>query len=389
MELMLADALLSRCPDSAALLGAVCAGGPGEALSVERTETLRFLLQRVAGGGWRGEDEARRLAWEAALGRCFPVLLGSGSTPAEGRLRLVRAACGALRCCASLCGPVLAERLAREALESLAAGPAGRLQPEAAVELLAAVAPWLAEATLLERTVGGALTLLQQEEDEDKTLLVAGRLLPALGRNSAALGRVWKGLVFPPESAPQPVSRTLLVLSALSEAVFPAGAQQPGSGADGEAPRPLDARLSSGFWKVVQRGLTESDALCRKRARYLLKRAVDVSEKLHAECTCSPDPGNDLFPYFWPSSGHISAMPAVRAHAPPPADEANGPPPPPDPQRRAGLVVRSSGQVKGMCPLLGIKLQKFLAAFFTNVPEEEKIDGVWNAQRADSTLRMK
>lgn len=294
MERVLADSLLSQCPGSVALLGAVCGRGPDEALCVERAETLRFLLQRVAGGGWRGgEDEARRLAWEAALGCCFPVLLGSGSAAAAERLRLVRAACGALRCCASLCGPSLAERLAQEALESLAAGPAGRLQTEAAVELLAAVAPWLVEPTLLERTVAAALKLLQQqEEDEDKTLLVAGRLLPALGRNSAALGRVWKGLLFPPESAPYPVSRALLVLSALSEAVFPAGTQQPGGDTDGEAPRLLDARLSSGFWKVVQRGLTESDALCRKRARYLLKRAVDVSEKLLSECTCGPDPGN-------------------------------------------------------------------------------------------------
>lgn len=301
MELALADTLLSQCPDSGALLAAVCGAGPGEAPSVERTEALRFLLQRVAGGGWRGEDEARRLAWEAALGRCFPVLLGSGSAPAAERLRLVRAACGALRCCASLCGPSLAERLAREALEALGAGPAGGLRTEAAVELLTAVAPWLAEPTLLERTVAGALRLLQQqEEDEEKTLLVAGRLLPALGRNSAALGRVWEGLVLPAEGAPQPVRRALLVLSALSEAVLPAGEEPPRSATDGEAPRLLDARLSRAFWEVVQRGLTDSDALCRKRARYLLKRAVDVSEKLRSDCMCGPEPGNGTCPAALP-----------------------------------------------------------------------------------------
>nr|XP_056709163.1 probable methyltransferase TARBP1 isoform X2 [Euleptes europaea] len=38
----------------------------------------------------------------------------------------------------------------------------------------------------------------------------------------------------------------------------------------------------------------------------------------------------------------------------------------------SSFYSRSSGQVIGTCPSLGIKLQKFLAAFFTNVPEEEK-----------------
>ncbi|XP_060099002.1 probable methyltransferase TARBP1 isoform X2 [Heteronotia binoei] len=448
MEVVLADTLLSQCRDSAALLEAVCGRGPDEALSVERAETLRFLLQRVAGGGWRGEDEARRLAWEAALGRCFPMLLGSGSAPTEERLRLVRAACGALRCCASLCGPSLAERLAQEALEALAAGPAGQLQTEAAVELLAAVAPWLVEPTLLERTIGGALTFLQQEEDEDKTLLVAGRLLPALGRNSAALGRVWQGLVFPPESAPQPVSRTLLVLSALSEAVFPAAAPQLGSGADGEGPWPLDARLSSDFWKVVQRGLTESDALCRKRARYLLKRALDVSEKLRSECRCCPDPGNEPCLFWWSTEkngqltqfweNYILIMETLEGNQvhviKPVLPKLNSlyelalleqkdswvfhpswhmciykrmfesenktlakegvihflemwqtqclPPSPGfsefvigplmDALSESSFYSRSSGQMIGTCPPLGTKLQKFLAAFFKNLPEEEK-----------------
>ncbi|XP_077202094.1 tRNA (guanosine(18)-2'-O)-methyltransferase TARBP1 isoform X4 [Paroedura picta] len=449
MELVLADALLSQCPDSAALLEAMRGGGPDEALSVEQAETLRFLLQRVAEGGWRREDEARRLAREAALGRCFPALVRSGSAPAEERLRLVRASCGALRWCASLCGPSLAERLAQEALEALAAGPAGRLQTEAAVELLAAVAPWLVESTLLERTVGGALALLQQQQEEDKTLLVAGRLLPALGRNSAALGRVWQGLVFPPESAPQPVGQTLLALSALSEALFPTGARQPTSRTEGEAARPLlDARLSSGFWKVVQTGLTESDALCRKRARYLLKRAVDVSEKLRSECVCSPHPGNEPCLFWWSAEKndqltqfwenyilimetlegnqihvikpvlpklnslyelaileqkdswvfhpswhmciykrmfesenktlakegviHFLEMWEVQCLPPSPGFSEFVIGPLMDALSESSFYSRSVGQLMGSCPSLGIKLQTFLAAFFTNIPEEEK-----------------
>lgn len=299
MELVLADTLLSQCPDAGALLRAIC--GEDRALPVERVETLHLVLRRVAaaaeGGGWRGE--ARRLAWDAALSRCLPVLLcgGSGACPEE-RLRLERAACGALRCCASLGGAPLAERLAQEALAVLEACGAGRLRGEttaSAVEVLTAVAPWLEAPALLERTVGAALALLRGsgEEEETQALLVAGRLLPALGRNSAALGRVWEGVIpLASGDALQPVSRTLLVLSALADVVLPTSLGQDGGSAPGEAARLPDARLFCGFWKVVQEGLTASDALCRKRACYLLKRAVDVSDKLRAECRCSPDAGN-------------------------------------------------------------------------------------------------
>ncbi|KAJ6664680.1 hypothetical protein lerEdw1_006253 [Lerista edwardsae] len=315
MELVLADTLLSQCLDAGALLRAVC--GEDGTLSVERAETLRFLLQRVAaaeGGGWSGqgadgEDPAAlRLAREAALGHCLPALLRTGGAPAAKppepeQLRLVRASCGALRSCASLVGPPLAERLAQEALASLEAGAgAGRLWTEAAVELLAAVAPWLEEPALLGRTVAVALRLLRGDagdEEESRALLVAGRLLPALGRNHAALGHVWEGLLLTPEGATTRGSRTLLVLSALSDAVFPAGAQLQDVGSDGETASLLDARLHSSFWRVVQKGLTESDASCRKRARYLLKRAVDVSAKLHAECRCAADAANGPCLFWW------------------------------------------------------------------------------------------
>lgn len=317
MEMVLADTLLSQGLEAGALLRAVC--GEDGTLSADRAETLRFLLQRVAAaelGGWRGQDAegeeaaAQRLAREAALGYCLPALLRAGGAPAAKppepeQLRLVRASCRALRSCAALGGPPLAERLAQEALASLEASTgAARLWVEAAVELLAAVAPWLEEPALLRRTVGVALRLLRGDagdDEESRALLVAGRLLPVLGKNHAALGHVWEGLMLTPESATTRVSRTLLVLSALSDAVLPAGAQLQDVGSDGETASLVDARLHSSFWRVVQKGLTESDAPCRKRARYLLKRAVDVSAKLHAECRCTADAGNGT--YLSPCTG--------------------------------------------------------------------------------------
>ncbi|XP_037751193.1 probable methyltransferase TARBP1 isoform X4 [Chelonia mydas] len=307
MELVLADALLglARSPDPCALLRAVCGGDGPAPLSVERVETLRFLLQWLEAGGAGGEA-LRRAAGEVALGRCWPLLRGGGGGADDPeRRRLVRAACGALRLCARLGGAPLAARLAGEALAALRAEPPGAgLGAEAAVEALVAVAPELQEPALLERAVDAALALVRaggrDAGEEVAAALVAGRLLPALSRNRAALGRVWEGLLLPPGrgaeggAAALRVSRTLLALTALADLLFP-GLEGDGGG---EGPA-RDARLCGGFWRVVQKGLTDGDGLCRKRARYLLKRAVEVSDQLRTDCTCPPDSGDEPSLFWW------------------------------------------------------------------------------------------
>uniref|UniRef100_A0A674K605 tRNA (guanosine(18)-2'-O)-methyltransferase TARBP1 n=1 Tax=Terrapene triunguis TaxID=2587831 RepID=A0A674K605_9SAUR len=118
MELVLADTLLglAQSPDPCALLRAVCGGDGAAPLSVERLETLRFLLQWLEAGGAGGEA-LRRAAWEVALGRCWPLLRGGGGADDPERRRLVRAACGALRLCARLCGAQLAARLYQKHLK--------------------------------------------------------------------------------------------------------------------------------------------------------------------------------------------------------------------------------------------------------------------------------
>ena len=60
----------------------------------------------------------------------------------------------------------------------------------------------------------------------------------------------------------------------------------------------LDARRCWRFWSAVQAGLAWSeDSLTRKRARYLLQRAVEVSAELGTDCACAPGegPGTCLF----------------------------------------------------------------------------------------------
>uniref|UniRef100_A0A8C3J6B9 tRNA (guanosine(18)-2'-O)-methyltransferase TARBP1 n=1 Tax=Calidris pygmaea TaxID=425635 RepID=A0A8C3J6B9_9CHAR len=293
MEVVLADALLAGGGDPCALLRALSAP-----LSAERAEALRLLLQRLAAAPPPppGEAEAlRRVAWEVALERCRPLLRGGEAAGGGGggeRLRLGRAARGALRHCVQLCGPALAARLAREALAELAAG--GGAGAEAAVEALVAAAPRLEEPALVAECVAAALALVREEgegegeEEEAVAALVAGRLLPALCGNGAALRSVWEGLLGGGGGAPR-AGRALLALSAMADALLPAGPPGPGP----------DARLCPRFWRVVQEGLTERDGLCRRRARYLLKRALDLSGGQGGELRCPAEAGDESSLFWW------------------------------------------------------------------------------------------
>ncbi|XP_037593722.1 probable methyltransferase TARBP1 isoform X4 [Cebus imitator] len=317
MEGVLAEALLSENRDPRALLGALCRG---EA-SAERVETLRFLLQRLedeearGGGGGGALPEAAR---EVAAGYLVPLLRSLRGRPAGSpdpglqqrhRRRVLRAAGAALRSCARLArGPELATALAKEALRDLLAGwraPGA----EAAVEVLAAVGPCLRprdDGPLLERVAGAAVALAlggggdgdEAGPAEDTAALVAGRLLPVLVQcGGAALRAVWGGLVAPgtPPGSGR-VEAKLLVLSALAEKLLPepGGDRAPGT----REPGP-DARRCWRFWRTVQAGLGHADALTRKRARYLLQRAVEVSAELGADCTCGPQEGNGPSLFWW------------------------------------------------------------------------------------------
>uniref|UniRef100_A0A8C0MHU4 tRNA (guanosine(18)-2'-O)-methyltransferase TARBP1 n=2 Tax=Canis lupus familiaris TaxID=9615 RepID=A0A8C0MHU4_CANLF len=315
MECVLAEALLSQSRDPRALLAALCRG---EA-SAERVETLRFLLQRLEDEAARGGGGAGPLpeaAREVAAGYLVPLLRGLRGRPGGGpdRRRVLRAAGAALRSCARLAGgPQLAATLAEEALRDLlAAGPAPGA--EAAVEVLAAVGPCLRpreDGPLLERVARAALGLALGADGagagagagagraEDAAALAAGRLLPALGQcGGAALRAVWGGLVAAgAPSGPGRVGPQLLVLSALAERLLPEPGAGRGPRAREEGP---DARRCWRFWRTVQAGLAQAqDALTRRRARYLLQRAVEVSAELGAPCTCGPQEGTGPSLFWW------------------------------------------------------------------------------------------
>nr|XP_019602541.1 PREDICTED: probable methyltransferase TARBP1 isoform X2 [Rhinolophus sinicus] len=302
MEGVLAEALLAQSRDPRVLLRTLCRG---EA-SAERVETLRFLLRRLEDEGVQGGGDAlSEAAREVAAGYLVPLLRGLRARPAgapdtdapQARGRVLRAAGAALRSCARLVvgPPPLAAALAEEALRDLlATGSIPGLEggAEAAVEVLAAVGPCLRsreDGPLLERVAQAAL-LLALAGDGEAAALAAGRLLPVLGQGGpAVLQAVWGGLVAP--SGPDRVDLRLQVLSALAERLLPEPfAHQTGP----------DARCCSQFWRTVQAGLGHAeDALTRKRARYLLQRAVEVSAERGADCTCGPWEGNGPSLFWW------------------------------------------------------------------------------------------
>ncbi|XP_059119778.1 probable methyltransferase TARBP1 [Peromyscus eremicus] len=277
MERVLADALLAQSRDPCALLGTLCGG---EA-SAERAETLRLVLQQLEERG-AGTGALAEAAHEVAKGYLVPLLHTSpGGGPAGPRV--LRAASAALRSCARLAGPELAVALAEDALRELPAGPS--------MELLAAVAPCLRaldDAPLLRRLARASVELALAG---DAPPAVGARLLPALAQSAEpALRAAWDTLGSSGLGAEGHPGPELLVLSSLAEKLLTARAR----------PADLDARLCGRFWRTVQAGLGRAqDALTRKRARYLLQRAVQVSAELAMDCTCGPQDTMGPSLFWW------------------------------------------------------------------------------------------
>ncbi|XP_052583489.1 probable methyltransferase TARBP1 isoform X4 [Peromyscus californicus insignis] len=278
MERVLADALLAQSRDPCALLGILCGG---EA-SAERAETLRLVLQQLEERGAGGAGALAEAVHEVAKGYLVPLLHASpGGGPAGPRV--LRAASAALRSCARLAGPELAVALAEDALRELPAVPS--------VELLAAVAPCLRapdDAPLLRRLARASVELALAG---DAPPAVGARLLPALAQSAEpALRAAWDTLGSSGLGAEGHTGPELLVLSALAEKLLSARAR----------PADLDARLCGRFWRTVQAGLGRAqDALTRKRARYLLQRAVQVSAELAVDCTCGPQDTMGPSLFWW------------------------------------------------------------------------------------------
>uniref|UniRef100_A0A4W3JQ57 tRNA (guanosine(18)-2'-O)-methyltransferase TARBP1 n=1 Tax=Callorhinchus milii TaxID=7868 RepID=A0A4W3JQ57_CALMI len=391
---------------------------------------------------------------EVASGRCLPLLQrlrvsGSGGSgdalrdserggPEErGRGRLVHSLCALLSGCCREAAPSLTGDIARLALgdvrahsEERSAGAAGEsgAGPRApvysdvhvAVEVLASVAPLLPRLPegleLRDRVLSAVLTAVRAG-DEGLASRAAARVIPALLATGVPLERLWDEVKSceGPTGGPGAGCRRLLLLSSLSDHLFPPHR-------DGrEAP---DLRRCPEFWRVLQRGLVHRDNVSRKRAVYLLKRAVDVSRTLRDPClfwwlaeknkllvqlwenyilimeTLEENQVSNIIPSVCISLFHTSWV--LCAYKRMFASENKtiikeglfhfldvnvtkypfitrmlseficGPLM--DALSESTLYSRSPEQTVGSCPLLGVKLQVLLITFVESVPEQSKGD---------------
>ncbi|XP_066553070.1 probable methyltransferase TARBP1 isoform X2 [Amia ocellicauda] len=330
MASALLDALLRSCRDPAAALDALCWGSdcfPDK----DTVDALTCLITRLGDvsdrqpGAAPGPELLRRaeaIVWD----RCFPLLCATGrdSGPCEpdgpGRRRaLVAALCRLLGACAGLCGGAVPERLVETALPVLLAvgeedvvEPGGDtcLDPSVAVEVIAAALPHLCpRSQLTHRLLDAVLACARAARDALVSKVVSRVLFSLLNNNqlkpSELLRRLWEGLKLwdQEDSSPAATARLLLCLTALSDQLLRASAapsvppvpQHP----DPHVPQHPDPRLCPRFWALVQRGLTHRDNVSRKRALFLLKRCVSLSEETGAALHSGPAAADGVSLFWW------------------------------------------------------------------------------------------
>uniref|UniRef100_A0A3Q3SXK3 tRNA (guanosine(18)-2'-O)-methyltransferase TARBP1 n=1 Tax=Mastacembelus armatus TaxID=205130 RepID=A0A3Q3SXK3_9TELE len=204
------------------------------------------------------------------------------------------AACRLVRVCVPLCDEAVPGRVALSVLPSLGLsdeelpGPR-RLSVEVASEVMAAVIPSLsADERLTLTTLSSALSCVKTLPDVLVSKITV-RLLSTLLKccSGARLNNIlrlilddlcgWHSI----DCTPVVTERALLCLAALSDHLLKSQSIHSSSSSSSCEP---DPRLSVQFWRMVQDGLTHRDAVSRKRALYLLKRCVALSEEEGLDC---------------------------------------------------------------------------------------------------------
>lgn len=227
------------------------------------------------------------------LTRCLPLLSRISAESGDGvRCRESTAAvCRLVSACVPLCDAAAPGRVALSVLSSLQlseeelSGP-GRLSVEVASEVMAALIPCLsADEQLTLTTLSSALSCIKTVPDALVSKITVRLLLTLLNSGSGArLKRIVKLVLddlcswHATDRTPVATERALLCLTALSDHLLTSSA----------SPCEPDPRLSLQFWRMVQDGLTHRDSLSRKRALYLLKRCVALSEEEGLEYPLSP-----------------------------------------------------------------------------------------------------
>uniref|UniRef100_A0A8C3G6W9 tRNA (guanosine(18)-2'-O)-methyltransferase TARBP1 n=1 Tax=Cyclopterus lumpus TaxID=8103 RepID=A0A8C3G6W9_CYCLU len=243
-------------------------------------------------------DKINSVVWN----QCLPLLSKVSTRAGEGmRCReTTAAACRLVSVCVPLCDEAVSGRVALSVLRSLQQseeempGP-GRLGVEVASEVMAALVPSLsADEQLTLTTLSYALSCIKTLPDSLVSKITVRLLLTVLKCCSGArLTSVLKLILedmcrwHSTDRTPVVTERTLLCLTALSDHLLKPRSLP--SSCD------LDPRLCVQFWRMVQDGLTHRDCVSRKRALYLLKMCVSLSEQEGFDCPLSPSEEDILF----------------------------------------------------------------------------------------------
>ncbi|XP_036402731.1 probable methyltransferase TARBP1 [Megalops cyprinoides] len=323
MSAILINALLLNCPDHENVLNTLCLTTDTWP-ETEKVEALATLIARIGklpeyGMNSNGSElevstatNAKRERFLSKVGvviwnQCLPLLFRISSeneslcNQSSQTKEMLSALCELLGVCVGLCDREVLDRLISIILPvlNLTEGETvegkERLDAEVAIEALAVVVPALPlDKQLIARILSSALTCIRVRSDALVSKTVVRVLFTVLNncgdceRRSDALRHIWENLRcwHESEGTPTVTARVLLCLTALSDHLYTPGKPfcLPTGG--------VDLRHSSQFWRIIQEGLTHRDNLSRKRALFLLKRCVAMSEEEKPGLFASPETGN-------------------------------------------------------------------------------------------------
>ncbi|XP_036843484.1 probable methyltransferase TARBP1 isoform X3 [Oncorhynchus mykiss] len=323
MSSILINALLSSCHDPDTLFNTLC--WPTDSWpDAERVEALTTFIDGIGKLPQSDtSDDGDKVAFSIAKRdiflrkvesiiwtQCLPLLLkvsnGDGACKGkrvpDGRAEITIAVCRLLSVCINtLCDTAVSGQVARAVLpsfqlpdgeteEELPGQGEGRLGIDVAIEAMSVILPAVSSNEELTTSIlSSALSCIKTLPDalvSKITVRLIFTLLNCYSEDGIAskLRFILEDLCSWHKSdssntdSPVVTERALLCLTTLSDYLFsPAKVQQHTLPQSLSYTRP-DPRCSLQFWRILQDGLTHKDNVSRKRALYLLKRCVALSE---------------------------------------------------------------------------------------------------------------
>ncbi|KAL2083029.1 hypothetical protein ACEWY4_020802 [Coilia grayii] len=292
---------------------------------LERVEAVHILLEAL---NTRSSEEKRNelsakiraLIWE----RCTPLLMQISENAlhkSEPGAKMLHSLCRLLSSCLALLRD--SREVEKLALMTLSVFQSfeqhdgtqtkGQFDMEVAVEVLAVLLPLLSgDLDLLVKLTSCILSAVKVLSDDALVSKILVRVLFTLlhcvddRSRGDILQRTWQDLCVYHEREKNALvtARTLLCLTAVSDYLFPPSLEM-------SFPTDLtnglpDPRWSQSFWAIIQSGLTHRDNVARKRALYLLKKCVALTEIENTELGSSASPDGEIYFFRWiPSKSQV------------------------------------------------------------------------------------